>query len=248
MLGMLKKIFFVLGGILVVGFLFIMFYGGAAVKGSVEKYGPEYTGTSVSLADVSFSPMSGTAGLSGLVIGSPEGFEAEKTFSLADISITMETSTLFSDTVHITEIRIIDPEIIVEFQGNRLNINALMDSMEEYISGESEVLTPNVIIDDLYITGAKVTVLGLPLDSGEQTLMLPDIHLANIGNEGGDEEGTSFAEASQETMAAVTAAVITVLADARVKGFLEKGKETLKNKFKGLFGGRDDEEEDEDGN
>ena len=65
-----------------------------------------------------------------------------------------------------------------------------------------------------------------------------------MGNdEGGDEEGASFAEASQETMAAMTAAVITVLADARVKGFLEKGKETIKRKFKGLFGGGDDEEE-----
>ncbi len=244
MSGTLKKILFALGGVLVVGFLFIMFYGGSIVKGSVEKYGPEYTGTSVSLADVSFSPMSGTAGLSGLVIGSPEGFEAEKTFSLADISVAMKTSTLFSDTVHINEIRITDPEIIAEFQGSKLNISALMDNLEEYTSGESEDLTTNVIIDDLYITGAKVTVMGLPLDSGEQTLVLPDIHLANIGNEGGDEEGTSFAEATQKTMAAVSTTVATVLADARVKGFLERGKETIKNKIKGLFGG-DEEEKDE---
>jgi uncharacterized protein involved in outer membrane biogenesis len=220
------------------------------VKGSVEKYGPEYTGTSVALADVSFSPISGTVGLSGLVIGSPEGFEAEKTFSLADISVAMETSTLFSDTIHITEIYVTDPEIIVEFQGSKLNISALMDSMEEYTSGESEELTTNVIIDDLYITGAKVTVMGLPLDSEEQILMLPDIHLEDIGNEGGNEEGATFAEASKEIMASVTAAVITVLADAKVKGFLEKGKEMIKNKIKGLFGGGDDEEEEdnEDGN
>jgi uncharacterized protein involved in outer membrane biogenesis len=238
----LKKGLIGLVVLLVGAFLIVMFYGSSIVKGSVEEYGPEYTGTSVQLADVSFSPLSGTAGLSGLVIGSPAGFEAEKTFSLDDISVAMETSTLFSDPVHIKELRITNPEIIVEFQGSKLNINALMDNIEKYAGSDSESTT-NVVIDDLYITGAKVTVMGLPVGDEREELALPDIHLQDIGNKTGDEEGVSFSAATEETMAAVTAAVTTVLADARVQGFLEKGKNFVKDKLKGIFGGDDEEEE-----
>jgi len=244
MSGAMKKGLIGLVMLLAGVFLIITFYGELILKGSVEEYGPEYTGTSVTLHDVSFSPFSGTAGLSGLEIGSPKGFEAEKTFSLANISIAMQTSTLFSDTVHIREIRITDPEIIVEFQGSGLNINALMDNLDDYMGGESESST-NVIIDDLYITGAKVTVMGLPVGEEKEELILPDIHLQDIGNGGGEEEGISFSAATKETMAAVTAAVMTVMADARVKGFLEKGTEIIKGKLKGLFGGNDDEEEED---
>jgi len=246
MSGAMKKGLIGLVVLLAGAFLIITLYGGSIVKSSVEEYGPEYTGTSVTLDDVSFSPLSGKAGLSGLVIGSPKGFEAEKTFSLADISVAMETATLFSDPVHINEIRITDPEIIVEFQGSKLNINALMNNLEEYVGRESESTT-NVIIDDLYITGAKVTVLGLPVGDDKEELILPEIHLKDIGNKGGEEQGISFSAATQETMAAVTVAVTTVLADARVKGILEKGTEMIKDKLKGLFGG-DDEEEEEGGN
>lgn len=241
---MIKKL--LIGIVALIAILFVggMFYGSSIVKGSVEKYGPQYTGTSVILDDVSFSPFGGTAGLSGLVIGSPEGFDADKTFSLKDISVKLEPSTLMSDTVHIIEIRITDPEITVEYKKGKLNIGALMDNLSQYSSEETTEATTSVIIDDLYITGAKVYVMGLPVGKEGEPIVLPDIHLRDIGNVSGNEEGVSFVEASEETMAAVTSAVTRVLASSKVKELLEGGKGFLK----GLFGGGDDDEEDDDGN
>lgn len=241
---MIKKV--LIGLIAVVAILFLggMFYGSAIVKGSVEEYGPEYTGTTVVLDDVSFSPFGGTAGLSGLVIGSPEGFDADQTFSLKEISVKLEPSTLLSDTVHINEIRITDPEITVEYKKGKLNIGALMDNLSQYVSEDTDETTTNVIIDDLYITGAKVFVMGLPVGEEGKPIVLPDIHLKDMGNVSGNEEGVSFVEATEETMAAVTSAVTKVLASSKVKELLEGGKKFLK----GIFGGGDDEEDDDGGN
>lgn len=241
---MIKKVLIGVVALVAVIFLVGTFYGGSIVKSSVVEYGPEYTGTSVALDDVSFSPLGGTAGLSGLVIGSPEGFEADKTFSLTDVSVKLEPSTLLSDTVHINEIRITDPEITVELKGGKLNVSALADNLSQYASDDTEETTTNVIIDDLYITGAKVNIIGVPLTSGDEALILPDIHLQNMGNTSGQEEGTTFAEATGETMEAVSAAVTTVLANNKVQGIVDKGKSLLK----GIFGGGDDEEEDDGGN
>ncbi|MEE8295597.1 MAG: hypothetical protein V3R64_07775 [Sphingomonadales bacterium] len=240
---MIKKV--LIGVVALVAILFLggMFYGGSIVKGSVEKYGPEYTGTSVVLDDVSFSPIGGSAGLSGLVIGSPEGFDAEKTFSLKDISVKLKPSTLLSDTVHINEIRITDPEITVEYKKGKLNIGALMDNLSQYAKEGTEETTTTVIIDDLYITGAKVYVMGLPVGEEGAPIILPDIHLQDIGNVSGNEEGVSFVEASEETMAAVTSAVTKVLASSKIEELMEGGKKFLK----GIFGGGDDDEEDDGG-
>jgi len=158
----------------------------------------------------------------------------------------MDTASLLSDTVHINEIRITDPEIIVEYKDGKLNINALMDNLSKYSGEVGEEGQTKVIIDDLYITSAKVTVMGLPIDSANQSLELPDIHLENIGNENGNEEGTTFIVASQETMAAVTSAVTAVLADAKIQGIFDKGKEIIGKTLKGLFGGKDEDEEEDD--
>ncbi len=239
---MIKKVLIGLVAMVVILFLVGMFYGSSIVKSSVEEYGPRYTGTSVRLDSVSFSPLNGSAGLSGFVIGSPAGFEAEKTFGLRNISVKLEPTTLLSDTVHINEIRITEPEITVEYKKGKLNINALMDNINQYSSAEDETTT-NVIIDDLYITGARVNVMGLPVGEENEAIILPDIHLQDIGNKTGGEEGVTFSAATKETMAAVTAGVTAVLANNKIKDLLGGGKKFLK----GLFGGGDDEEEDDEG-
>lgn len=239
---MIKKLLIGLVAVVVILFVGGMFYGSSIVKNSVEEYGPEYTGTTVQLEDVSFSPIGGSAGLSGLVIGSPEGFDAEQTFSLKDISVKLEPLTLMSDTVHINEIRITEPEITVEYKKGNLNVKALMDNLSQYASEDTEETTTNVIIEDLYITGAKVLVMGLPVGEEGEPIVLPDIHLQDIGNVSGQEEGVSFVEASKETMGAVTSAVTKVLASSKVQELLEGGKKFLK----GIFGGGDDEEEEEE--
>lgn len=104
-----------------------------------------------------------------------------------------------------------------------------------------------VVIDDLYITGGKVNVFGLPVGEQNEQIILPDIHLQNIGNETGNNEGTTFANASDQTIQAVTRSVTAILAEQNIRNLIEGGGKNLKDKVKGFLGlGGDEEEEEED--
>jgi len=220
-------------------FLFFKFYGASIVNSAVETYGPEYTGTAVTVADISFSPLGGVFGFSGLNVGNPPGYSGEKAFSLGEMRVDVETSTLFSEVVRVHDLAIADPEFVVEIKKGKINSKAILDHLNAYAesaAGESET---RVQIENLSITGGKVSVVGLPLKNEQESVALPDIHLTNIGTE--SEEGVTFAEASAVVMGAVVASLTRVVAENQVKGLLGG----ISDKVKGLFGGGD-EEEDED--
>lgn len=246
MAGTFKKTLITLVVLIVGLFVVGMFYGSSIVTSAVEEYGPEYTRTTVTLEDVSFSPIGGDLGLSGLVIGSPGGFDAEKIFSLGEVSISLDPVSLFSDVVHIKELRITDPEMVVEIKNGKLNYKALMDNLSSYVPEDEEDEDVRVVIDDLYITGAKVTLMGLPVGDEGQVYTLGDIHLKDIGKNENGEAGATFLEATQDVVGAVTVAVTKLVAEKKLNSLLEGGKKSLKDKIKNFFGGGEEDEGEED--
>ena len=255
MAGVIKKGVLALILLAALLFGFFWFYGTTIVKDSVVEYGPGYTGTSVQLNNVSFSPLDGRAGLTGFEIGSPAGFESEKMFSVGNLQMKVDTTSLMSDTVYMEEIRIADPELVVEFKDGKLNYDVLSQNIEANAPASETETTTNVAIKDLYITGGKVSVVGLPLGSELSELNLPDIHLQDIGIENEEVTGVTFGQATEIVIGTVTTTVTRVVADANLQGLLgglgdnlEGGKEGLMDKVKGLFGGEKDDEEDEGGN
>ncbi|HXV74133.1 MAG TPA: hypothetical protein VD713_05325, partial [Sphingomonadales bacterium] len=158
-------------------FLFFKFYGATLVKSGVETYGPEYTGTAVTVEDISFSPLRGIFGFSGLVVGNPPGYDGVKAFSLGEMSVNVQASTLLADVVRIHELVIDEPEFAVEIKKGKINAKAILDHLNKYAAsaeGESET---RVQIERLSITGGKVSVVGLPVKNGIEAVALPDIHL-----------------------------------------------------------------------
>lgn len=225
-------------------FLFFKFYGASVVKSGVEAYGPDYTGTEVAVADISFSPLRGIFGFSGLVVGNPPGFEGAKAFSLGEMRVDLETSTLFSDVVRIKELVIENPDFAVEIKKGKLNAKAILDHLNKFSATAEGEAETRVQIEKLSIIGGKVTVAGLPVETKQESVVLPDIHLTNIGTD--SENGVTFAEASGVVLGAVVGSLTRVVAENQVKGLLGG----MTDKVKGLFGGGKDEdgEEDEEGN
>ena len=236
-----KKIVIGAAAIGVALFLFLKFYGGALVKTAVETYGSAYTGTSVTVADISFSPLWGRFGFAGLKVGNPPGYKGETAFSLSEMRADLETSTLFSEVVRIRALAIVDPEFAVEIKKGKINAKAILDHMNQYAaSREGET---RVQIESLSITGGRIALSGLPANNEDEALALPDIHLTDIGT--GSENGVSFAEASAVVMEAVVTSVTRVVAENKLKGVLGG----ISDKVKGLFGGDDEGEDDaEEGN
>lgn len=241
MSGTAKKILAGVAVLAVAVFLVLKFYGASMVKGAVEEYGPDYTGAPVSVSGISFSPIAGNFGFSGLVVGNPEGFEGERAFTLTEMNISLETMSLFDEVVKIREIRITDPVFEVEVRGGKFNTKVILDNLAAYQTDEEPSET-RVAIDDFYLTDATVSVTGLLLKTEDTTLTLPDIHIQDIGTDGAD--GATFAESSRVVMAAITAAVTRVVAENQARGLLGG----IRDKVKGLFGGDDEEQEDGEDN
>ena len=77
---------------------------GPLAASAVRTYGPEITGVSVHLDDVSITPFSGTAELRGLVVGNPEGFHADHALSLGELSAAVSLRSLLGDVIVIKRI------------------------------------------------------------------------------------------------------------------------------------------------
>ncbi len=231
MAGILKKGLILILLLIVIAAGFLYFRGSSLIKSAVETYGPEVTGTAVSLGSVGFSPFSGAAVLSDFVIGNPEGFESENAFRFDTVSVKIEPSTLLSDHVHINEIRIEAPVIVFEAGKGGSNIQQLQKNLQEAaarFAPEEEAAATQVTIDDFYLTGAKATLAAGQLGLGEKTVTLPDIHLRGIGSDG---ESVTMAEASEQIMSAVMPYIMQAVSGELLGGVkdaaTEKGQELL---------------------
>ena len=203
----------VIGGVavvLAVGILvYFVFTGlGAAIKAAVEEVGPRVTGTSVSLSDAEVDVTAGRGALRGLSIGNPSGFETDHAFQLGEISVSLDTSTVTSDTIVVREIVIDKPDVTYEydFGAGTSNIEAIQKNVQAFAgpgggSSESSGGGPKLVIENLYVRDANVALSAKGMEGKKASQTLPEIHLTDIGKDSG---GASPGEVAQQVLAAVT--------------------------------------------
>jgi uncharacterized protein involved in outer membrane biogenesis len=207
-----------------------MFYGGAMVKSAVETMGPKVLGVPVTLKGALFFPVRGKAVLTGLVIGNPEGFKSPSLFELHEVSVSLDLATLFSDTIVIRQVRIDAPAITYEGSMKGSNITKLMENIKRGKKGgvkEGKAEKPEeaakggekkVIIKEFSMENAKVAADLKELGGRGITVVVPSVHLTDIGEKEG---GTSPAAASAAILGAVLKGVTGSLASS--EEVLEKG-------------------------
>ena len=212
----MKKLLLVGGGVVAVAvigaiavFVFVLSSLDGLIQQAVERYGSEITKAEVTLAEVEIDVTSGKGALRGLRIGNPAGFETPSAFQLGAVSIAIDTDTITSDTVVITEIVIDAPDVTYELGSDGSNIDAIQRNVEAYMarfeSGDSATADgggegPKLIIEDLYITNGTINVSATFLGGKSLTTPLPDIHLEDIGKE---EDGASPGEIAEQIIAAI---------------------------------------------
>ena len=236
---------FLIGIVILLALFFILgtFLVSPLIKASVAVAGPQILGTEMSVADVDFSLFSGEVGVSKIVVKNPKGFSDNNAFSVGDIHVAVDLTSLSSDTVVIKNIEIQSPAIRYEKGDEISNFEAIMNHLSsldnsartggrgESAEGKPVSDTPNkkkVVIDRLSITGAKVTFAG-GARSG-LTLPLPPIVLTDIGR---NSSGITLAEVGKEVVGSLQMGVsqigqITQDTAERVK---EAGK-SVKDAFK----------------
>jgi len=229
---MIKKL--VLGGIIglvviiIVAVVVVGFFLGDIVKKGMETVGPEMTQVSVSVDTVNVSLMTGSASIKGFVIGNPKGYQTPQSISVGLIAVGVNPASVMSDKIVVRTVRVEAPEIT--FEGSPLtgnNLSQILQNVNAFNQGggtsHTNAGTPTnpkagkkIEVDDLLITGAKVNFNG-------NLVTVPDIHLAGLGK---GSAGITVADLTQQTLAALTAAIIkTVAANELGKNAGEVGKD-----------------------
>lgn len=235
--------------ILVVAVVVVASQAGSLIQRGVETYGPEITGTSVTLSDVDISLWSGHARINNLVVGNPKGFETDHAFKVDTVSVELDMGSLFSEQIRIKKILIDGAELTYEQVNNRSNIDVLKRNVEKNTGAGGQASSDEgsdssdvqVVIDDLYINGTQVNVRAEVLGRLEEhTVTIADIHLQNLGKNGSDGSIAAVVdEIVRLVTKAATKAAINELGERKIKDAIDTKKsealQKLDDKLKSLF-------------
>lgn len=176
---------------------------------------PRVTRTEAGLKSSNISIFSGRGELRGLVIGNPKGFSKNNALTLDRVSVSIETASVFSDTVLIREISIDSPGICYETKGKETNIQTILNNIRSFTreetrppktSGSKRAPEKKLIIDRLEIKNGRISLAINFLKDKAVSLPLPDIVLKDLGKKKG---GLTPAEASLEIFGAVSGSLKT---------------------------------------
>ena len=189
-------------GILIVALIIILAVAvsnlGPIIKTAVNKYGPEITKTEVKLADVDVSLFTGEATLGDFLLGNPEGFDSPRAITVQKVHVNMDEKSILKDPIVIDKIEVLSPHINYEIKGKIDNFRALLNNIKESTGAreapaEPQKPTPpegkkpkkNILIKEFSLKDGKVNLAMTQLKNQKVTATLPDLHLSNIGKNGG---------------------------------------------------------------
>jgi hypothetical protein len=211
----MKKLLIILGAIILIAVVVVVFtfssVSSSAIKGAVEKYGPRFTKTSVTLEGASLSPVKGSGGITGLVIGNPEGYTTERAISMGQVDLDIDPASLLKDAIVIEKIYIDAPEFTYERKLTTSNLETILANIKAAVGTEE---TPKedgkeirFIINEVLVENAKVNLVGF----GKQVAVtVPKIGVTEIGTAQG---GVTPDQAAYEVMQVILGQVIAAGVD-----------------------------------
>lgn len=246
----MKLFLIITGGLLalaVIAFLALDFFLGSIVKSGVNSFAPQITQTSVVLDGARLSPLSGKGTLTGLTVGNPKGWIAEKAFYLATVHIDVKPFSIFGDHIVINEMLIDQPEFNYETKIVASNIGDLMKNIEDTIGGglgkgkSSTAKNGKPIKFEVKHFRMQNGKVSLGLGAAAIPLPMPPIELHDLGTKEG---GITPSELTAAIMRSVTGSVVsaTTQAAGQLGGTMGAAAGDAAKKtgdaIKGLFGGK----------
>jgi len=227
----------------IAGIFFFVANVDSLVKRAIEKYGSRATATEVTVASVRIGLREGSGSIAGLSIGNPEGFSTPGAFSLGELSIKLDTSTLTKDLVVIEQIKVSAPRVVYEInRAGKANLNAIRDSLSAYgKSGEpgraekkgkgKRLVIRRLIIEEGEMEAHLALKPGKPL-----RVKVGRMELHNVGGRGGSTPGEIAVQAIRPLVegaikAAGRTGVKSYLEDVVEEGIGERGREAVERLF-----------------
>jgi len=206
------------------------------VKTGIEKYGPVVTKVPVKVAAVEIKPVDGGGAIRGLEIGNPSGYKTPVALKAGEIRLAIDPATLAKDVVVVREVVIQSPVVNYEAGSSGNNLEAIQKNIEAYVASMSSdkrdagAPKKKLVIENLYIRDAKVSLTSAMTLGSTVTASLPDLHLRGIGRKS---NGATADEVVQQVWGALVRSTGNVASRAG-NAIMEGGKSVIEG-AKGLF-------------
>jgi hypothetical protein len=217
--------------VVVIGIVVVLSLG-TLVETGVETGGTLILGVPTTLEDASVSVLGGSAGLDGLVIGSPEGFSAPEMFKLGHAHTAVDIGSLMGDELLVHEVVIDGPEVTLEFAGMKTNWGALMARLRRPPASpeERDKGSKKVRVERIAFFNGKIHIAGITPLGGKATVPLPDFELTEVG--GGEGGSGTVRQKLSDIVTALFKSVISAAGDVVPAERLAD----LKNEFEAVTG------------
>jgi hypothetical protein len=233
----MKKIPLIIGigvvVLLVVAVMVVAFFLDGIVKKGVETVGPQITKVAIHLDSIHIGLLTGSAKVRGLVVGNPEGYKTPNAIRVGLAEVGVNPFSVLSDKIVVRSIHVESPEITFEGGIGGNNLSKIMDNVNDVAIAGGPPATnttaktaskpaKKIEVDEFLITGAKVHASITGLGGKELTLMLPPIHLTDLGK---GSDGLTPTDLTRAVLKAITTATVKAVADSAMN--LGKGGEIL---------------------
>jgi hypothetical protein len=177
----MKKAFFVSVTIVVLLFIGITLSLDRIVKSGIESIGSEMTGTQVRVKSVSISPISGSGTINGFTVANPDGFDGELMMNIAELSISLDVTSLLSDEILVYEIILNEPGFYIEQTLSGNNVMQILDNMDA--TAESESSETSMIIERFYMENAGIYAGATFGEDVEASYIIDSLEIRDIGRD-----------------------------------------------------------------
>ena len=207
-----------------------------AIKKGVETFGPQIAKVPVTLDGVSLSIFSGAGSIKGLVIGNPEGYKTPQAMSVGLASVAVSPGSILSDKIVVKSIRIEAPQITFELGPGGNNLQRIQENLGSASAPASDKPKPadekgspatakpgkKLQVDEVVISGGKVTLAASLLGGKLIEAPLPEIRLKDLGQ---GPEGITGPELGKQILSVINQGAIKTYSDQLAKA----GAEALQN-------------------
>jgi hypothetical protein len=190
----------------------------AIVTHTIGKVGQKLTGAELTMDGADLFLLSGSGAIKNVLLANPAGFAQPCAFQIGTINVGLNPASIFSDTLEITHIRVLSPEITFEGSLGTNNLAAILKNVEAAVAGNARPADADdsfsarkMFVGELHITGAKLTVVSPLFGGARQTLDLPDIHLSGLG---AGTNGITSAELAQVVLSRLNQESFAALAES----------------------------------